>query len=50
MILKDLNLKKPEYSYSIYTVNNTYIIVLEYTKTRIYGKYTNFFESEDLRF
>ena len=29
-----------------------YILVLEYTKTRIYvyGKYTELFESEDLRF
>ena len=26
------------------------ILVLEYTKTRIYGKYTEFFVSEDLRY
>ena len=39
--------------YGKYTANivySHYSLVLEYTKTRIYGKYTEYFESEDLRF
>ena len=45
------SLEKLEYT-GKYTLNKIshYILVIEYTKTRIYAKYTELFESKDLRF